>query len=77
MPQRLALQLLPLSLRWIASCILDPVVQHEFSPAATEIEISHVVYQKHVVLPRGHADEWAPGIAQPVKKSDAQFFHIV
>jgi hypothetical protein len=39
LPQRLLL-----SLRWIASWILDLIVQHEFPPAAAVIEISHVVY---------------------------------
>jgi hypothetical protein len=31
-------------LRWIASCVLDLIVQEEFSPSPAEIEISHVVY---------------------------------
>jgi hypothetical protein len=35
---------LPLLLRWIASCVLDLIVQEEFSPSPAEIEISHVVY---------------------------------
>jgi len=42
--QRPLPQRLPLSLRQIASCILDLIVQQKFPPAAAEVKISHVMY---------------------------------
>ena len=76
-PQKRAPRRLQLSLRQIFSCILDLVVQQEFSPAAAEIEISHAVYQKHVVIAPGHASDRPAGKAQVFKKSTEEFFHIV
>jgi hypothetical protein len=58
------------------SRVLERCLQKKFPPSAAEIKRSHTVYQERVVVTAGRPNERPPGVAQPLSRFDAAFFHV-